>query len=229
MTLNTFITRSLLLSTIALSGLLGYLIFSIFIMTTMSDPIETLQHQPEYTHIHTLPQHVRDAFIVAEDNYFETHHGVDYSALYRAGKILLLTGKKQQGGSTITMQLARNLYLSKEKTFWRKIREIHYAYLLEHRFSKSDIISLYLNKIYFGHGCYGIKQASQYYFGTHPQTLSVAQAATLASLPVAPAKITPLLTPNVVLKKRNLILRRMFALRMITPSTLENALQQPLI
>lgn len=229
MTLNTFIKRSLLLTTIAFGALFGYLIFSIFAMQTMSDPIEALRQQDDYTHTDIMPAHVSNAFIAAEDNYFKVHHGVDYAALFRAAKILILTGKKQQGGSTITMQLARNLYLNKEKTFWRKIREIHYAYLLERRYSKEDIMSFYLNKIYFGHHCYGIRQASAYYFGVEPNKLSLAQAATLASLPVAPAKLTPLLTPNIILKKRNMILKRMLSLNMITPKSLKKAIKQDLI
>ncbi|MCK5919547.1 MAG: transglycosylase domain-containing protein, partial [Methylococcales bacterium] len=112
-----------------------------------------------------IPKKLAEAFISAEDHRFFSHPGIDYKGLIRAGIQLIRTGEKRQGGSTITMQVARNFFLSPEKTYLRKIKEIILALEIESQLSKQEILSLYLNKIYLGHRAYGIGAAAQIYYG----------------------------------------------------------------
>src|SRR5699024_6831002 len=133
-----------------------------------------------------LPQVLVDAFVAAEDDRFFQHPGVDYQGILRAAINLVLTGTKSEGGSTITMQLARNLYLSPERTYVRKIKEIILALRIESRLSKQDILQLYLNKIYLGSGAYGVGAAAKIYYDETVSELTLAQAAMIAGLPKAP-------------------------------------------
>ncbi len=177
--------------------------------------------------IDQIPQRQLNAFIAAEDDRFYSHPGVDYKGLLRAAIQLLLTGKKKQGGSTITMQVARNFLLSREKTYIRKIKEIILALKIEREYSKNKILQLYLNKIYLGHRSYGISAASQTYYGKSLSELSLAQMAMLAGLPKAPSAFNPITNPSRALLRRNYVLRRMHELDYINQEEFENALQQP--
>src|SRR5699024_3398420 len=143
-----------------------------------------------------IPQVLVDAFVAAEDDRFFQHPGVDYQGILRAAINLVLTGKKSEGGSTITMQLARNLYLSPERTYVRKIKEIILALRIESRLSKQDILQLYLNKIYLGSGAYGVGAAAKVYYGEKLPELTLAQAAMIAGLPKAPTTFSPLNNPR---------------------------------
>ncbi|MFK5893213.1 MAG: penicillin-binding protein 1A [Pseudomonadota bacterium] len=159
-----------------------------------------------------IPTIMKQAIISAEDGRFYEHPGVDYQGLLRAVINLVTTGKKGQGGSTITMQVARNFFLSRKKTYLRKIREIFLALKLEHRFSKEKILELYLNKIFLGHRSYGIATASKTYYGKPIDELKLHQYAMLAGLPKAPSKFNPVTNPQRATIRRNYILRRMFEL-----------------
>ena len=121
-----------------------------------------------------VPKAQIDAFLAAEDNRYFQHHGVDYIGLMRAAIQLALTGEKKQGGSTITMQVARNFFLTKKKTYTRKFREILLSFIIEQKLNKQDILALYLNKIYLGHRSYGIAAAAQVYYGKRLNELSLA-------------------------------------------------------
>ncbi|MCK4704411.1 MAG: transglycosylase domain-containing protein, partial [Gammaproteobacteria bacterium] len=134
-----------------------------------------------------IPELMQQAFLSAEDNRFYDHGGVDYQGILRAVINLVKTGERGQGGSTITMQLARNFYLSKEKTYTRKISEIFLAFKIESELSKQQILELYLNKIYLGNRAYGVAAASQIYYGKELGDLSIAQIAMIAGLPKAPS------------------------------------------
>lgn len=167
------------------------------------------------------------AVLAAEDDRFFEHPGVDYQGLLRAVARLVLTGEKEQGGSTITMQVARNFFLSPEKTYQRKLTEILLAFRIEHELGKEDILALYLNKIYLGQRAYGMEAASRVYYGKSVWELSLPEWATLAGLPKAPSKINPVANPAAALARRDYVLRRMHHLGWISTEQLEAGLSEP--
>ena len=175
-----------------------------------------------------IPHQLVYAFIAAEDEDFYKHYGVNISSLMRATKKFVTTGKKRDGGSTITMQVARNFFLHKRKTFWRKYREILVAIKLERNLNKNEILTLYLNKIYFGHNAYGIKEAAAIYYDQSLDQLSLAQMAMLATLPKAPSRVNPISTPQIALERRNTLLKKMFSLGFISLAAYQHALSEPL-
>ncbi|MGD9499906.1 penicillin-binding protein 1A [Halothiobacillus sp.] len=175
-----------------------------------------------------LPKVVVDAFTSAEDDGFFEHGGVDVQSLFRAAYELVKTGHKGQGGSTITMQVARNFFLGREKTYSRKLMEILLAIKIEHSLSKEQILTLYLNKIFLGNRTYGVKAAAQVYFGKSLDKLTAAEAAMLASLPKAPSAVNPVSNPDKALARRAYVLGRMLTLGKIDQATYDQAMQEPL-
>ena len=163
-----------------------------------------------------LPKQVIQAILAIEDNRFFEHRGVDYRGLLRAGVQLLRTGRKSQGGSTITMQVAKNFFLSSEKTYLRKLNEVFLALKIERALSKQQILELYLNKIYFGQRAYGIGAAAQVYYGAPLDGLTLPQMAMIAGLPKAPSANNPISNPERALIRRNYVLKRMYVLNFIT-------------
>jgi len=145
--------------------------------------------------IEEVPPVLIQAFLAAEDDHFFEHGGVDLPGLLRATYDLVRTGEKRRGASTITMQVARNFFLSTEKTYLRKLTEILLALKIEHALSKNEILELYLNKIYLGHRAYGVEAAAQVYYGTDIGDLSVARMAMIAALPKAPSRVNPISDP----------------------------------
>jgi len=164
-----------------------------------------------------VPQRMINAFLAAEDDRFFEHPGVDYAGLIRAALELIRTGQKTQGGSTITMQLARNFFLTNQRTFERKIKEIFLALIIERLFNKEEILGLYLNKIFLGKRAYGVAAAAEVYYGKGISELSLAQVAMLAGLPKSPSSANPLVNPERALERRNYVLKRMRELDMISP------------
>ena len=162
-----------------------------------------------------IPQDMINAFLAAEDDRFFEHPGVDYEGLLRATVNLIRTGERTQGGSTITMQLARNFFLTKQRTFERKIKEIFLALRLERIFTKEEIFNLYLNKIFLGKRAYGVGAAAEVYYGKPIGELNLSQVAMLAGLPKAPSFYNPLANPDKALERRNYVLGRMLELDMI--------------
>ncbi len=157
-----------------------------------------------------VPEQLTQAFLAAEDDRFFEHPGVDYQGLLRAAYSLILTGQKVQGGSTITMQVARNFFLSNEKTYLRKLNEIILAFQIEQVLSKEDILALYLNKIYLGKSAYGVSAAADVYYGKSLDALSLAEYAMIAGLPKAPSRFNPIANPDRAMQRRNYVLRRMW-------------------
>jgi penicillin-binding protein 1A len=176
-----------------------------------------------------LPKPLIQAFVAAEDERFFEHPGVDWQGLLRATVKLATTGEKAQGGSTITMQLARNVFLSSEKTYSRKLREILLAIRIEDELTKEQILEIYLNKIYLGNRAYGVGAAAQVYFNKDVQALTLAQIATIAGLPKAPSRDNPVANPVRAQERRNYVLRRMFELGNITEAELQAALAESLM
>lgn len=168
------------------------------------------------------------ALLAAEDDSFYRHHGVDYKSLTRAASQLAVSGHKQTGGSTITMQVAKNYFLTSERTFVRKFNEILLAILIERELTKNEILELYLNKIFLGNRAYGVEAAAQVYYGKSLKDLSLAQWATIAALPKAPSSLNPIANPERSQTRRNWILGRMRGLNYITQAELETALLEPL-
>jgi penicillin-binding protein 1A len=173
--------------------------------------------------IEEVPKTLANAFIAAEDDNFFKHPGVDYKGLIRAGIQLFLTGKKRQGGSTITMQVTRNFLLSKEKTYTRKLKEIILALKIEREYPKNKILELYLNQIYMGHSAYGIAAAAQTYYGKSLNNLTLAEQAMIAGLPKAPSVFNPITNVERAIERRNYVLQRMLELNYISQSDFETA------
>ncbi|MBS4050276.1 MAG: penicillin-binding protein 1A [Methylomonas sp.] len=174
--------------------------------------------------IDQIPHLQIQAFLAAEDERFYSHPGVDYKGLLRAANQLWTTGKKTQGGSTITMQVARNFLLGKEKTFLRKLKEILLAIQIEQRYSKDQILELYLNKIYMGQRAYGLAAAAQTYYGKNLDGLKLYQQAMIAGLPKAPSVYNPIVNAERALERRNYVLRRMLTLNFIQPAEYQQAI-----
>jgi penicillin-binding protein 1A len=156
-----------------------------------------------------IPEHVVDAFVSAEDQTFFEHQGIDFTGIVRAAWKNLVAGGKVEGASTITQQMVKGLLLTPERTYTRKIREMILARRIEQRFTKQEILYLYLNQIYFGHGAYGIGEAARSYFAKTVAELDVSEAAQLAGLPKAPSKYSPVAHPKRAERRRRYVLDRM--------------------
>lgn len=175
-----------------------------------------------------IPLLMKKAIIAAEDHRFYQHHGVDFISLMRAVKELVVTGKKSQGASTITMQVARNFFLSTEKTYSRKIDEILLSFKIELLLTKAQILELYLNKIFLGHRAYGVKAAARSYYGKDLDQLSLAQFAMLAGLPKAPSSNNPITNPEKAIIRRNYVLTNMLELHYIDKAAFDQAIEEPI-
>ena len=179
-----------------------------------------------YLRRENIPGNVIAAFISIEDKKFYQHDGVDYRALLRAGKALVENGKVTQGGSTITMQLARNVFISQERTWQRKVQEMYIAWNLEKKYTKDQILEFYVNSIYFGNGYYGIQAASRGYFNRDVGELSLSQAAFLCAIPNNPTKYDPLTGMEDTLARRDRILLNMKQDGKITQNSYEEAVAE---
>lgn len=177
--------------------------------------------------IKDAPVQLINAFLAAEDEDFFKHPGIDYKGLIRAAWQLALTGKKKQGGSTITMQVTRNFLLSNEKTFTRKMKEIILALKIEKEYSKEEILELYLNQIYMGQRAYGVAAAAQTYYGRPLDQLTLAEYAMIAGLPKAPSAYNPIANETRALQRRDYVLRRMLELQYINQQDYDLAVGQP--
>lgn len=176
-----------------------------------------------------IPPRVIDAFLAAEDDRFFEHPGVDYQGLLRAGINHLLTGDRSQGGGTITMQLTREFFLSREKTYIRKIREIFLAFRIERELTKHEILALYLNKIFLGNRAYGVAAASRVYFDVDVADLTIAQAAALAATAQRPSATNPVSNTGRLLERRTYVLGRLLELGWIGQDEYRDAMSEPLV
>ena len=177
--------------------------------------------------VEEIPDHLKQAFLAGEDARFYEHPGIDYQGISRAVWSLATTGEKTIGGSTITQQLARNFFLTSEKTWTRKIKEAFLALKIEQRLDKNEILELYLNKIFLGYRAYGVGAAAEVYYGKSTNQLSLAQCAMIAALPKAPSRINPITSPERALERRNYVLNRMLDLGYINEPEFDAALREP--
>ncbi|MFJ2366298.1 penicillin-binding protein 1A [Pseudomonas sp. NPDC087697] len=175
-----------------------------------------------------IPPNFINALLSAEDDNFANHYGVDPSSLMRAATQLVKSGHIQSGGSTITMQVAKNFFLSSERSFSRKTTEILLALQIERQLTKDEILELYVNKIYLGNRAYGIEAAAQVYYGKSIRDVSLAQMAMIAGLPKAPSRFNPLANPARSKERRDWILGRMYKLGKIDEAAYQTAINEPL-
>ncbi|MEF3305896.1 transglycosylase domain-containing protein [Paenibacillus sp. GYB003] len=175
-----------------------------------------------------IPLHLRQAIVAVEDRRFYDHPGVDTIGILRALVRNVKDGGVSQGGSTITQQLAKNMFLSNEQTLSRKLNEAAYAFKIEQSYSKDKILETYLNQIYFGEGQWGIQQAAKTYFGKDVEKVTIAESAMLAALPKAPSRYSPFKNKEKALERRNLVLELMLGDGYITDDEYKTAIAEPL-
>jgi len=193
------------------------------LITTLHGP----QNRQEVT-LDRIPLVLQHAVIAIEDERFYYHHGVDFRAIFRAAQNNASAGAALQGGSTITQQLVKNTLLNSGKTLDRKIQEASLAWQLEEHYSKSRILEIYLNTVYFGNGAYGVEAASEQYFGKPVEQLDAVQSATIAGLIQAPSADDPVLHPDAAVARRNVVLAKMQEQAYITKPELDAGIAAPL-
>lgn len=181
------------------------------------------EERREPVRIEKVPQHLVHAILAAEDDRFYSHPGVDFMGVMRAALANVRSGSHEQGASTITMQVARNYFLTREKTYTRKIREALLAFRLERALTKDQILELYINKIFLGHRAYGFAAAAKVYYGKPLGELSIAEVAMLAGLPKAPSRDNPVTNQERAERRRNYVLRRMHDSGYINAEQLQTA------
>ena len=187
------------------------------------------EERRDIVHIQDVPDSLKKAVLAIEDARFYDHGGVDLTGIARAGFVALTNGHATQGASTITMQVARNFFLSSEKTYTRKIYEMLLAYKIESKLSKDQILEVYMNQIYLGQRAYGFASAARVYFGKDLKDLTLAESAMLAGLPKAPSAYNPVVNPKRAKIRQEYILQRMYELHYITQEQYDEASRQPLI
>jgi penicillin-binding protein 1A len=185
------------------------------------------EERRDYVPIQEVPKRVQQAILAAEDDAFYRHHGVDYTGLARAAVANFVSGRRGQGGSTITMQVARNFYLSSERSYLRKIYEIALALKIESELSKDRILEVYANQIFLGQRAYGFSAAAQTYFGKKLPDLTVGEAAMLAGLPAAPSAYNPWVNPRRAKVRQQYVLSRMLQLGFISQRDYDEAMAEP--
>jgi membrane carboxypeptidase/penicillin-binding protein len=209
----------------ALLGTLAVIVASRQLPTL--DAIVSFRTTPDFVPLREIPPTLTHAVVAIEDERFYLHDGIDYVGVIRAG-IANLSDDLSQGASTLTMQVARNFFLSREKTYTRKLYEALLAYRIERELSKDEILEIYMNKVYLGQGAYGFADAARVYFGKPLDKLTLAEAAMLAGLPKAPSANNPVVNPRRARQRQAYILHRMLELGRITRPQYDAALLEPL-
>ncbi|WP_373421687.1 penicillin-binding protein 1A [Burkholderia ambifaria] len=187
------------------------------------------EERRDIVHFKEVPDSLKKAILAIEDARFYDHGGVDLTGIARAGFVALTNGHASQGASTITMQVARNFFLSSEKTYTRKIYEMLLAYRIERALTKDQILEVYMNQIYLGQRAYGFASAARVYFGKDLKDITLAEAAMLAGLPKAPSAYNPVVNPKRAKVRQEYILQRMLELNFITREQYDEAAAQPLV
>lgn len=218
MKITTILSRILFLAmtVIICSGFVlvgkGYLVYREAVgEVSLEEKVTSIQEKEDFTEYEELPEVYVNAVVAVEDKRFYSHVGVDPIAICRAILHDIQAGRYVEGGSTITQQLAKNLYFSQEKELTRKIAEVFVAFDLEKNYSKEDIFELYVNSIYFGDGYYNVGSASLGYFGKEPEDMTEYESTLLAGVPNAPSRYAPTKNPDLAAKRQLQVLRRMEA------------------
>ena len=176
---------------------------------SLADTVDAIRAQPGYTPLSGLPQLYLNAVIAVEDHRFTQHGGIDLIAITRAALYDLATGSLDQGGSTITQQVAKNLFFTQEKQFVRKVAEVFMAFALERSYTKGEILELYVNTIYFGDGYYGVYDACAGYFGKTPAEMTSYEATLLAGIPNAPSIYSLSANPDLAAQRQSYVVRQL--------------------
>lgn len=189
---------------------------------SLTDKVTAIQTKEGYTELLDLPETYVDAVVSVEDHRFYRHFGLDPIAITRALVNDIRAGRYVEGGSTITQQLAKNLYFSQEKKLSRKAAEVFLAFDLERNYTKEQILELYVNSIYYGDGYYNVGQASRGYFGKDPSQMTEYESTLLAGVPNAPSRYAPTKNPQLAAKRQMQVLRRMEACGFFTPEEIQS-------
>ncbi len=200
----------------------------IFLKDSVDRRVAEVVSKKDYVTIDKIPDSLKQAIVAVEDNRFYSHHGFDIEGIARASLVNLQYGRIEEGASTITQQLVKNLFLTQDQTFDRKAEELLLALDMEARYSKDEILELYLNTIYFGSNYYGIRQASIGYFGKEPSKLILPESAMIAGLPNAPSLYSPYVDFMMSKKRQIIVLDSMVRTGVITKETAEDAKIKPI-
>lgn len=189
---------------------------------SLSDRVLYIQNDNDFIKYEDLTQNYINAVIATEDHRFYDHGAIDFIAIMRAILVNIKNGEFQEGGSTITQQVAKNICLTQEKSVIRKVAELFAAYDLENNYSKDEIFELYVNTAYFGDGYYGIRQASQGYYNKEPKDLNLSEASMLAGIPNAPSIYAPTKNIDLATQRQKQVLNKMIKYGYITEQNLDN-------
>lgn len=192
----------------------------------LQQKLDAVRAKDDYVYLEELPSIYAQAVVAAEDRRFYEHGGFDLAGTVRAALTDLRTGTLAEGGSTLTQQLAKNLYFSQEKKFTRKVAELFMAFAIERTCSKDDILELYINVIYYGDGCTGITAAAQHYFGKAPSELTDYECTVLAGIPNAPSVYAPTVNPELCAQRQQQVLNGMVDAGYLTAQQAQDILQQ---
>jgi penicillin-binding protein 1A len=190
--------------------------------------VERFTEKREPVSLNVMPDDLKQAILATEDSLFYEHPGVDLKGILRAIIRNIKAGEYVEGASTITQQLAKTLFLTPRKSIMRKLKEAFLAFQIERRYTKDEILQLYLNQVYFGSGAYGVEAAAQIFFGKPVQDLTLAECALIAGMPKSPSRYSPLINPSLALKRRAVVLQQMSRTGLITPEALKAATASPL-
>ena len=175
----------------------------------VEETVNTLRSDPDWLPLNKIPNHTRKALLAIEDHDFYKHGALDFTGIARAFLANMKAGEVRQGGSTLTQQMVKNVFLSSEQTFARKAEEAVLATWVERKYSKDEVLEMYFNSTYFGAGAYGIRDAAGKYFGKEPALLTIPESAMLAAMPYAPSALNPYENPTGCAKRVKLVLREM--------------------
>lgn len=230
--IRKFLIRSfalVMLAMLVVGGVLGGFGYKMYRDALAEQPLEEkvaeIQADPDYTTLAEIPEIYLDAVVAVEDHRFEQHFGIDLIAIGRAAWNNLTSWSLREGGSTITQQLAKNLYFTQEKSFIRKIAEMFMAFRLENTYTKDEILELYVNSIYFGDGYYCIYDASQGYFGKAPIDMTDYECTLLAGIPNAPSVYSLTANPELAEQRQEYIVQRMVQYGYISEDEAQSILQ----
>ena len=200
----------------------------VYRLLALKSAVNAKLDKKNYVPLQQIPLTMQQAIIAVEDNRFYRHYGFDVEGILRASLVNMQTGTFAEGGSTITQQLIKNLFLTQDKTMTRKAEEFALAVDMELRYSKEEILEMYLNSIYFGSGAYGIGDAAKIYFGKSPQNLTLGECAMLAGLPNAPSLNSPYVDFNAAKQRQAIVLSAMNRYGFIGPQMAEEARLSPI-
>ncbi len=195
----------------------------------VEETVTSLRSDPDWVTLQKIPDHTRKALLAIEDHDFYKHGALDITGIARAAFANLKAGEVQQGGSTLTQQMVKNVFLSSEQTFTRKAEEAILATRVEQKYSKDEILEIYFNTTYFGAGAYGIRDAAKKYFGKEPAKLTLPESAMLAAMPYAPSALNPYENPTGCAKRVRLVLKEMLKYGYIGNTEYDGALSKGVV